>query len=196
MNPKHDSDNFEDKNRKGDQAGLDALAKQHDFSTQAVAVMRNALVQGNGRLAQFDHPEFGGAGQWMQGGMIMIGDMFNNQLKSRVDALCSALSTWLAQQPAASEGHVADQSRPDAGRQDNWWPAGLSPPTTTGQQNAMRYAYFEQDRRLAIDDGGRVMVYDTQDHRISGVSQQQSTSRSLTFSSQHGPIDLASLPVV
>ena len=158
--------------------------------------MRDALVQGSGRLAQFDHPEFGGAGQWMQGGMIMIGDMFNNQLKSRVDALCSALSAWLAQQPAASEGHVADQSSPDAGRQDNWWPAGLSSPTTTGQQNAMRYAYFEQDRRLAIDDGSRIVVYDTQDHRISGVSQQQSTSHSLTFSSQHGPIDLASLPVV
>ena len=196
MNPEHDGGNSDGSSGTGNRAGLDALARQHDFSAQAVAVMRDALEQGNGRLAQFDHPEFGGAGQWMQGGMIMIGDMFNNQLKSRVDALCSALSAWLAQQPAAAQRHAAQRPTQDAGTQDNWWPAGLSDPTTTGQQNAMRYAYFERERRLAIDDGGRIVVYDTQDHRISGVSQQQSTSRSLTFSSQHGPIDLASLPVV
>ena len=196
MDPKHDGGNSDGNSGTGDRAELDALAKQHDFSAQAVAVMRDALVQGNGRLAQFDHPEFGGAGQWMQGGMIMIGAMFDNQLKRRVDALCSALSAWLAQQPAATEGHAADRPIRDADRQDNWWPAGWSAPTATGQQNAMRYAYFEQERRLAIDDGGRIVVYDTRDHRISGVSQQQSTSRSLTFSSQHGPIDLASLPVV
>ena len=176
--------------------GLDALAKEHGFSTQAVASMRAALVRGNGRLAQFDHPEFGGAGQWMQGGMIMIGDMFNVALKCRVDALCCALSAWLAQQPAPSKGSPLNHPGNQAGRQDAWWPAGLSAPTTTGQQDAMRFAYFEQARRLAIDDGGRIVVYDTQDHRISGVSQQQSTSRSLTFSSQHGAIDLARLPVV
>ncbi len=34
-------------------------------------------------------------GQWSQGGMIMIGDMFNNALKYRVDALCSELSSLL-----------------------------------------------------------------------------------------------------
>jgi hypothetical protein len=38
-------------------------------------------------MAQFSHPEFGGSGQWMRGGMSMIGDMFNSGLKSRVDSL-------------------------------------------------------------------------------------------------------------
>jgi hypothetical protein len=38
-------------------------------------------------MAQFNHPEFAGSGQWMQGGMLMLGDMFNHALKGRVDAL-------------------------------------------------------------------------------------------------------------
>jgi hypothetical protein len=41
-----------------------------------------------------------------------------------------------------------------------------------------------------------VTVYDTLDHRISGFSQQQSIGGSLTFSSQHGLVDVAGLPVV
>ena len=30
----------------------------------------------------------------------------------------------------------------------------------------MRYAFFPESRRLAIDDGGRITVYDTGDHRL------------------------------
>jgi len=30
-----------------------------------------AVLAGNGSMAQFDHAEFAGSGQWMQGGMIM-----------------------------------------------------------------------------------------------------------------------------
>lgn len=39
-------------------------------------------------------------------------------------------------------------------------------------------------------------VYDTLAHQISGFSQQQSSGASLTFSSQHGLVAVASLPVV
>ena len=35
----------------------------------------------------------------MRGGMTMVGDMFNNGLKARVDGLCSELSNLLANQP-------------------------------------------------------------------------------------------------
>ena len=50
-------------------------------------------------MAQFTHPELGGSGQWMQGGMTMVGDMFNNALKAQVDGLCAELSRFLAQHP-------------------------------------------------------------------------------------------------
>ena len=39
-------------------------------------------------------------------------------------------------------------------------------------------------------------LYDTLDHEIGGFSQHQSSGGSLRFSSQHGLVDVASLPVV
>jgi Short C-terminal domain len=41
-----------------------------------------------------------------------------------------------------------------------------------------------------------VTVYDTGDHRIGGFSQQQSGDQSLTFTSQHGLVRVADLPVL
>jgi hypothetical protein len=156
------------------------------------------VLNGNGTMAQFSHPEFSGSGQWMKGGMTMISDMFNNALKDRVDRLCSDLSDLAANQSARDElvtGSSSKQGEPTAGRRD-WWPADLSNPNSTGGQNDIRYAYFAQARRLAIDDHGRVTVYDTLDHQIGGVSQQQSSGASVTFTSQHGTVDLSRLPVV
>ena len=60
----------------------------------------------------------------------------------------------------------------------------------------MRYAYFANARRLAVDSGGEVWVYDTQDHQIGGFSQQQGSGSSITLSSQYGAVNLATLPVV
>ena len=85
---------------------------------------------------------------------------------------------------------------PPASRSGHWWPADLGRPTSTGAQNDVRYAYFAQTRRLAIEVNGKVTLYDTLDHQISGFSQQQSSGGSLTFSSQHGLVDVDSLPVL
>jgi hypothetical protein len=41
-----------------------------------------------------------------------------------------------------------------------------------------------------------VTVYDTQDHQISGFSQQQPGSGSLNFSGQLGGVDVSRLPAV
>lgn len=60
----------------------------------------------------------------------------------------------------------------------------------------MRNAYFAPARRLAIEVNGRVTVYDTLDHQISGFSQQQSSGGSLSFSSQYALIDVATVPVI
>ncbi len=76
-------------------------ATRHGVSLEAALAALGALAQGQGRQAQFDHPELGGMGQWSQGGMIMIGDMFNSGLKARVDALLSDLADLLRSQPLA-----------------------------------------------------------------------------------------------
>ncbi len=190
------------------QQELDAIASRHGFSQDAVRSMLDAVAAGRGGMAQFSHPEFGGSGQWMQGGMTMIGDMFNNNLKYRVVSLCDDLSAFLSRQPNVviggsfqSQNQGAPGGQSTGGwnggwNQPNWWPDGLGAPSTSGGQNDMRYAYFPDTRRLAIDEGGQVTVYDTGNHQIGGVSQQQSGGRSLTLTSQFGNVDLASLPIV
>ena len=78
---------------------INDVAQRHGFSVEATLSMLEAVRHGNGSMAQFNHPEFSGAGQWMRGGMTMVSDMFNNYLKGRVDSLCSELSNLLANQP-------------------------------------------------------------------------------------------------
>ena len=83
--------------------------------------------------------------------------------------------------------------------QDRWWPESLGDhPNSAGGQNQMRYAYFGEKRRLAVDNGdGNVTVYDTADHQISGVQQDQSAGgKNLAFSSGQGPVRLADLKKV
>ncbi|MGR4066947.1 SHOCT domain-containing protein [Billgrantia sp. C5P2] len=173
---------------------VDELAERHDFSRDAIAHMVSAVAEGNGQMAMFSHPEFGGPGQWMQGGMLMLSDPLNHALNARVDALCHEIGEMIgekagemvAQQPAwpAAEGNPA------------WWPAELGTPNATGEQNGLRYAYFAQARRLVVQTDDSLRVYDTLDHRISGFAQQQGSQSRLTVTSQHGDVDLASLPVV
>jgi hypothetical protein len=79
---------------------------------------------------------------------------------------------------------------------ERWWPEELGEnPNSTGGQNETRYAFFGEGKRLAVDTGdGNVRVYDTGDHRISGVQQHQSSNgRKVTFTSQRGEVDLATL---
>ncbi len=77
-----------------------------------------------------------------------------------------------------------------------WWPANLGSPSTSGAQNTLRYAFFRNARRLIIERDGRVTRYDTADHEIGGVSQANSGSQSVEFTSQHGPVRLTDLKIV
>ena len=92
-------------------------AERHGVSLDAAVALLGALADGNGRQAQFNHPDLGGMGQWSQGGMIMIGDMFNHGLKARVDALCSELAGLLLDQPslAVVAGQTPSQSQGGGG---------------------------------------------------------------------------------
>ncbi|WP_426145046.1 SHOCT domain-containing protein [Polaromonas sp. DSR2-3-2] len=209
------------------QQAVNDIAQRHGFSPEAVASMLESVINGNGSMAQFNHFEFSGSGQWMRGGMTMVSDMFNGQLKGRVDSLCAELSRLLANQPGLLQlggfqsqnqggqqqtSHSGGGSNQDAhapmnpsaslfvapapGTSPDWWPADLRWPNSTGAQNGVRYAYFAQARRLAIELNGSVTVYDTQDHQIGGFSQQQSYGGSVTFSSQYGLVDVTRLPVI
>ena len=164
------------------------IAQRHGFSADAAHAVADALRHSGGRMAQFNHPELGGMGQWSAGGMLMIGDMFNHALKARVDALCRDLAAM----PAPAQSDV--EQRPEQTK--HWWPDGLGTPSATGAQNDMRYACFPDQHRLAVTQDGRVRVYDTGDHRIGGFSQQQSGGQSFSFSSQLGTVRLEDLQEV
>ncbi|RAI60164.1 hypothetical protein DOO78_03490 [Roseicella frigidaeris] len=77
-----------------------------------------------------------------------------------------------------------------------WWPQALGQPATSGGQNDTRYAFFPEARRLAVQRDGKVTLYDTGEHRISGVQQQQGGTASLAFSSQQGTVRLEDLKQV
>jgi hypothetical protein len=194
------------------------LAQRHAVSEDAVMSLFRALSATGGASAQFNHPELGGFGQWMQGGMSQVGDMFNSTLRAKVDSLCSALSGFVAEHAAdvlpasaARQSQSQYQSSPPRGDKKGvdagytpgwagdlgaWWPDELGTPSASGAQNDMRYAYFPSKRRLAMEVGGSLTLFDTLDYEISGVSQQQDASSSIQFSSQKGPIDSSRLPVV
>lgn len=175
-----------------------------------------AVHNGNGSMAQFNHPDFSGSGQWMRGGMTMVSDLFNQQLKWRVSSLCEDIACHLANHQFApfsgsfqsqSQNGVTSQSQasgqmgsnnslfvPDP--EANWWPQELGSPNAVGSQNSVKYAYFADIHRLAVTTGGEPWVYDTLDHRIGGFGQQQGGGASITFTSQYGTVNLSTLPVV
>ncbi len=170
------------------------LSRRYGVSVDAVSTLLSAVAAGGGSMAQFYHSELGGGGQWMRGGMTMVGDMFNSGLQSLVSGLCSELSTLLGstQVFAASPGNNGVGSR-----SNQWWPAELGSPNSSGGQNNSRYAYFPSTRRLAVETDGQLAIYDTLDHQIGGVQQQQGGAwGSFSFSSQFGTFTVESLPRV
>lgn len=176
------------------------VALRHHVSPEAVKAAFDALRSGGGTMAQFSHKEFGGMAQWSRGGMTMVGDMFNTDMKAKLDAICTDLAAHLADTTGSekpSQDRDDDVSyRSKSSSQASWWPSDLGEPSSVGSQNDMRYAVFPSSRRLAISDGGAVEVYDTGGHSISGVSQAQSTDQTLTFTGQDGLVRVSELTKV
>ncbi len=170
------------------------IAQRYGLGTDAVFTLLQALISGNGSMAQFYHPELGGNGQWMQGGMIMLGDMFNNNLKACVDGVCQELSQAVM---GTTPLFVVPAPSMISGVNHAGWPPEWGQPSATGSQNDTRYAIFPASRRLALEQGGQMTVYDTLDHQITGISQQQGGGlESWVFNSQYGNVRLTSLPII
>lgn len=186
---------------------IEKLASRYGVSSQAVKTLLQALMAGGGTMAQFDHPELGGMGQWTLGGMTMVGDMFNDDLKGKVNGISTDLSILLRE---AGSKRPGSRAMPDQDRDattalsssakgtspDIWWGGDFGQLSASGSQDNVRYAYFANARRLAIRNADGLTIYDTGDHEIHGVSQQQSQHSSLSFVTQHGIVPIATLRVV
>lgn len=205
------------------QPHIDTLAQRHAFSETAIAHLLTAVADGQTQMAEFDHPDFGGPGMWMAGGMLMLSRPNDHRLKARVEALCEELGALLRAEPGLVENtsirrstvaavsqsqsqHSSGTPSHDNARHratsaarsaDSGWPSALGTPNVTGAQNGLSYAWSADTARLAIDDGATITLYDTGDHQINGVSQQQSDAHgSLTLTSQHGAVVLSDLPTI
>lgn len=197
-----------------DKQFIQAVAEHNQLSESAVEALFVAIQAGHGTAAQFNHPELGGLGQWMGDGMIMLGDMFNHRLKATVAQVCTEIADYLTGRPPQSEVERPQtrQTKPHAkepspmqfkpfapmremtfSAQEAWWPQEFGTPTASGAQNTLQYVYFAQKKRLVIRLDQRVAVYDTQDHQINGVSQQQDAKQKVTLRSQKGELSLSTL---
>ena len=183
---------------------IEETAKRHGLEFQTVEALLNAIVKGHGTMAQFNIPELGGAGQWMKGGMNMIGDMFNHGLKVKVEQVASELSDLVSTRviftseendPAYQSEYQSDSALVEV-KPGSAWPTVFGNPTASGSQNNFRYAYFAPKHRLVVEEDGKRSIYDTKHHHISGVAQQQGNSRSYRFTSQEGEIDLSDLTLI
>jgi hypothetical protein len=182
--------------QKNEEALVYRLSSRYSVSSDAVRTILQALRSGGGSMAQFSHSDFGGMSQWSPG-MTMVGDIFNDSLKSKLDSICTELAAYVAQtqsSPFGRDRQVIEASYRAANKGANWWPAHLGKPSAVGAQNDLRYAVFP--RRLVIDDDGHVEIYDTGNHRIFGVAQAQSSDQTLTFTSQDGLVRVRDLPKV
>jgi Short C-terminal domain len=200
------------------QQKLTELTQKYQLSEHAIMVLWQALIKGNGKMAQFNHPELGGVGQWLPGGLTMISDMSNSYLKMVIDNLCGELSILIQEdyfnpikwnEPLSHQGSRQQQQQ-SQGNIDNseivkahpfnygpWWPIELGAPTLSGSQNGLLYAYFAHKQRLVLEKQGEIFVYNTLHHQVIGVSQQQSSSgQLLVFTSPDGTFAVADLPLV
>jgi hypothetical protein len=183
------------------------IAARHGLSNAAALVALDGLRRGGG-MAQFDHPDLGGRGQWM-GGMVMVGRIGDVALRGRVAALFADLLPLAMAHPTERSATEMEPMKPmvpmtpmapmepmETSRVDA--PADWGEPASAGGQNDVRYAYFSRPRRLVVERGGQRTVYDTADHRITGVAQAQSDVRAgrLVFSSDAGPVALDALKAI
>ncbi|MDR6803476.1 hypothetical protein J2Y45_000746 [Dyadobacter sp. BE34] len=190
------------------QQQVNAIAVRYNIQPETVESLLKAIIRGNGTMAQFNLPELGGQGQWMKGGMTMVGDMFNNELRGTVDKLCNELSELVTSTLLfeINDDPLTDSPKGTREQQNtrngffsepsSSWPAIFGNPTASGSQNNFRYAYFAPVHRLVIEDSGKRTIYDTKHHQITGVSQQQDPASSYRFTSQEGVVDVNSLEKV
>ena len=117
-----------------------------------------------------------------------VSDYISHKTQSWVEALKQqAMENPMQAIAAGTAIEVSFRKAP----QRYWWPVGLGTPSSVGAQNDLRYAVFP--RRLVIKDGEHIEIYDTGDHRISGIAQAQSADQTLTFTSQDGLVRVSDL---
>ncbi|WP_428660115.1 hypothetical protein [Runella sp.] len=174
---------------------IQEIASKYNVSEETVRTLLEGLKLSGGRQVQFNISELGGMGQW-QGGMVMIGDMFNNSLKAKVAELCAELSPL--SQTVLEEEKKQEEAKPQKKNETSKKPAEKRTLASfNGSQNGHRYAYFASEEVLELEEDGKVTKYSTKGYPLSGVQQSQDNGgRSLSFTYPGGTVSAKDLKKV
>jgi hypothetical protein len=178
---------------------LPQIAERYHVPETKVRELYGILQKTGGQQAQFTCEQLGGPVQWMPG-MIMVTRWNDHHLKTRVDGLCSEIAAIVQGSESSAPGALRKPAKNGETSfctiGESWWPSHFGHPSSCGDQNGMRYAYFPEKKRLLIQQGARIDQYDTAEHHLTGVSQQQGVTHTLTFSSDEGPVDVKRLKCI
>jgi hypothetical protein len=93
--------------------------------------------------------------------------------------------------------HNVRQLRPQQPVSDSSWPKELGIASTSGSSSEMRYAYFPQNRRLAVEWRGVVTIYDTAEYQFRGMLPAHSAENvGMSILTQRGRVRLTDLATV
>ena len=93
--------------------------------------------------------------------------------------------------------HNLRSLRPQQVASKSTWPAALGIASTSGTSSDMRYAYFPQHRRLAVESQGVLTIYDTAEYQFRGMLQAHSAEAvGISILTQRGRVRLADLATV
>jgi hypothetical protein len=175
---------------------IPSIAERYHVSIDAAREVERALRATGGRQAQFSHPELGGTGQWMPG-MLMIHAAADRQLRTRVEGLLDEVAAVVRGSDTAAPAALARDpdappalSRVDLPAGESWWPAPYGHPAAQGCQSGIRYAWFPGRCCVLVQVGSRIDCYDTAEHQVRGVGQQQGSSSRLVLTTASGEIPL------
>jgi hypothetical protein len=87
--------------------------------------------------------------------------------------------------------------RPQQPTSKSSWPSELGIASTSGTSPEMRYAYFPQNRRLAVEWHGVLTIYDTAEYQFRGMLEAHSAETvGTSILTQRGRVRLTDLATV
>lgn len=87
--------------------------------------------------------------------------------------------------------------RPQQTPSNSGWPSELGIASTSGNSPEMRYAYFPQNRRLAVEWQGVLTIYDTAEYQFRGMLPAHSSETvGISILTQRGRVRLTDLATV
>jgi len=96
-----------------------------------------------------------------------------------------------------NRAHNVRTLRPQQPASNSRWPSELGIASTSGTSPEMRYAYFPQNRRLAVERHGILTIYDTAEYQFRGLVQAHSSETvGISILTQRGRVRLTDLATV